>query len=159
MDACWITWRQATQQGPWEMKSSASVDLSRIMQSENLGRSCLHFSIHADFVFCGFYFGSYLWEWAPSFFQCFDLGKVIHYLQFSVTSHAFPNKLPDTASGPPLNSPIPFAGCDHWEVSGIRKSYHSCGNDGYCYTVCLDSDAEGFVCTAHLIPVTALFGQ
>lgn len=69
------------------------------------------------------------------FFNALTLERLLHYLQFLVTSHPFPNKLPDTASSLSLTSPIPFAGCDHWEAPGLGKSYHSCGNDGYCYRV------------------------
>lgn len=109
----------------------------------------MHFSIHADFVFCGFYFGSYLWE---HFFNALTLERLLHYLQFLVTSHPFPNMLLDTAPGPPLS------GCDHWDASGMENHIIAVEMMAIV-TVCLDSEAESFVCIAHLIPVTALFGQ
>lgn len=138
------------------MKSLASVDLSRIMQSENPGRSCFHFSIHADFVCCGFYFGSYLWARAPSFFPCFDLGKVLTLS--SIFSHfSFLSKQAARHSVQP-STQLPQSLLQA-ATSGklLELENHIIAVEMMdIVAVCL---AVGFVCIAHLIPVTALFGQ
>lgn len=67
----WLPGSRQHSRGAGKRKSLASMNLSRMMQSENLERSCFHFSIHPDFVFYGFDFDfdSCLWEWAPSSFS------------------------------------------------------------------------------------------
>lgn len=89
--------------------NSASVNLSRIMQSENLERSCFHFSKHADLCFVGFSVNFFVLTHTcgnghHNLFNALTLERTLHYPSFLVTRLPFPNNLPETAVSPQLHA-------------------------------------------------------